>query len=319
MSRSPRTLAGAGAESTSAGPRPDHVPQVHVRFPAREKWSAHGRFERFALWPEAGKATTFRGRHWTAYYRQRPEADATTVRASDRPACCQLFVCRGAIELDSPRGSRTLAAGDFACGMHSEAALEGARSSDDLLMVVKYQADNLATIDYKVGRKARLRYLPYFYGHGKVDDFRSALLHGNPLGSPTNLAAIVRFPEGTIVSSHYHDEPIFHEFVYLQGGHMTPDGFYAPGDHVTSIPGCKEGPWLAALEPSRGRIPSSWPTYASSREMVRHTEPPWSPPFDGKAEADVHGLLFVHGGPFVKLTAGINWHVLEDDELGPRG
>ena len=34
---------------------------------------------------------------------------------------------------------------------------------------------------------------------------------------PTNLAAAVRFPEGTVVSSHYHDEPIFHEFIYLQG------------------------------------------------------------------------------------------------------
>jgi hypothetical protein len=178
-------------------------------------------------------------------------------------------------------------------------------------MIVKYQADNLATIDWKLRLEGELAWVPYFYGHGEVNDFRSTLLHGTPFGDPTNLAAIVRFPEGTVVSSHFHDEPIFHEFIYLQGGHLTPDGFYAPGDHVTSIPGCKEGPWLATYEPTLDLIPRGWPRFAPDEALAPRVEPPFPKPFANDHGEEVHGLLFVHGGPFV--------NVLDTDELGPKG
>lgn len=298
---------------------PRHVPQVQVKFPFARPWHPHGPFERFALWPQPGEAATFALPHWTAYYRWKGRT-GDAKDASDRPACCQIFVCRGAIELPESDGStRTVSAGDFKCGMYSEADLVHAPADQDLLMVVKYQADNLATIDSRFHPKDRLAYLPYFYGHGEVNDFSAALLHGNPFGYPTNLAAVVRFPERTIVSSHFHDEPIFHEFIYLQGGHMTPDGFYAPGDHVTSIPLCKEGPWLATFEPSVSKIPSSWRTFAPHEDLIRHAEAPFAEPFMGDAAGQIHGLLFVHGGPFARLTLGVNWHVIGDDEFGPRG
>lgn len=277
-----------------------HIPQIHTKFPNQGCWSLHGQFERYPLWPKAGDPKTFHLPHWTAYYRFRGASDFDNKPTTPK-ACCQIFVCQGTLEMPRHDGSvQKVSAGDFICGMHSEGELAHIKCINQPLMIVKYQADNLETIDNKFGSQEDLSYIPYFYGHGKVNDFQSAFLHGSPFKNPTNLAALVRFPKGTIVSSHYHDEPIFHEFIYLQGGHLTPDGYYAPGDHVTSIPECKEGPWLATYEPSEERIPLDWPIFAPNGELDRKFQIPWERPFS-KDNADVYGLLFVHGGPFVNL------------------
>lgn len=296
-----------------------HVPQIHIKFPSQKSWSSHGQFKRYALWPKAGRLETFQIPHWTAYYRFL-NGSRFEQEPSEQKACCQIFVCQGAIEVSRANGFiQKVSAGDFICGMYSEKDLANMECFGQTFLIVKYQADNLETIDNKFRPQTDLTYIPYFYGHGKVNDFESALLHGSPFKNPTNLAAIVRFPKGTIVSSHYHGRPVFHEFIYLQGGHLTPDGFYGPGDHVTSIPQCKEGPWLATYEPSREKLPLDWPQFTSEEKYVSDVVMPWERPFLKYKPDDIYGLLFVHGGPFVNILAGINWHVIGAGELGPEG
>jgi hypothetical protein len=51
--------------------------------------------------------------------------------------------------------------------------------------------------------------------------------------------------------------------------------------------------------------------------LVPRVEPPFPKPFANDHVEEVHGLLFVHGDPFVNLLGGINWHVL-GAELGPK-
>ena len=110
-----------------------------------------------------------------------------------------------------------------------------------------------------------------------------------------------------------HPAGIFHEIVYLQGGHRTPDGFYAPGHHVTSAPLCKEGPWLAADDD--GPLPEGWPRFDGGAPY--RSPAPFAPPFADIPDAV--GILFVHRGPFVLGDGAINWQKLAPLDLGPAG
>ncbi len=300
-----------------------HVPQIHVTYPASRPWQSHGRFERYALWPNAGSGLTFDLDHWTAYYQfTDPSVSISFVGdkqlLSDERALWRIFVCKGGLALPSSRGSLQANAGDFIIGTCPESTwLDGNFEPNTTLIVKRTRAPG-GRRALQVNRALGRKFLPYFYGHGKTDRFRSALLSGNPFGRDGDATVLVSFPNGTIASSHYHDSPIFHEFIYVAGGHLTPDGVYATGDHVTSIPGCKEGPWLATHDFEGAKLPEGWPEYARSRSR----EPivaPWPNPFGDSSASRVFGLLFVHWGPFLSPMLGVNWTKLSPGELGPRG
>ena len=122
---------------------------------------------------------------------------------------------------------------------------------------------------------------------------------------------------GTIFPSHYHPAPIFHEFVYLRGGQMTPAGYYSAGDHVLSHGGCKEGPYLA-VPPEGCVLQAEWPRSVSEAELFR---PVSGYPAGAAFPADACSVLvFVHTGPFVlTVPPKPNQKLLRAAELGPEG
>jgi hypothetical protein len=296
----------------------EHIRQLHVPFPAGKTWTPHGSFDRYPLWPIAGSRATLRRAHWTAWYRF-GGAIRERLPVSHEPAFWELFVCKGEL-LMRLSGHRTFSveAGDYFCGVFTEDELIDTQCSDDALLIVKRRPAPSRGLEPQLRPSDRQRFLPYPYRHRDLDDFRAVLLWGSPF-SRTGMTALVRFPVGTEVSSHYHDGQIFHELIYLRGGHLTPDGLYTIGDHVTSLPGCKVGPWLATQQRSMTVLPTGWPRYQRFEPAGRPSLPPWQPPPAWRSNDDVYGLLFVHGGPFLHRTGKVNWHRLWPHALGPRG
>lgn len=292
-------------------PPPSHQPQLHVRFPHHHPWVHWHKSERYPLWPQPGHADSFREHEFTAYLR--PATASATGPLEEQTGFWQIFVCRGAITLPDLAGQpRTIPQGAFVAGQFTTPVIDGMAATPDTLCLAKYTAAApLGASPFEVTEK--YSYFENPYAEGLLDPYGVAPLSGNPFKKGATFTGLVRFPVGAVVSSHYHAPPLFHEFIYLVGGHLTPDGFYGPGDHVTSIPGGKEGPWLAAAQ-ADAPYPADWPRWFPPTA-------PSPPPFSSPLESDgyIFGLLFVHHGPFIHRDGRIRWHQLHASELGPAG
>lgn len=308
-------LQAISVEKLRKTPTPKrHIPQIHIKFPDSKLWPSFGSYLRFPLWPKASDQNSFQASEWTAYYRfngLNPEASNTL---SDSQDFYQIFVLSGQIEFLVGDRKVIGSKGDYISGTFSERSIHNCKCEFETLLLIKCIRFLEKPIELNVEALKKLRHLPYLYAHGRINKFRSAKLFGSPFKKGP-FTAVGKFPLGSIVSSHYHDPPLFHEFVYIQGGHLTPDGYYAPGDHVTSIPGCKEGPWLATYDPTTCKLPSDWVSF--SNRGISKVNAKWKNIFP--TASYVYGIIFVHRGPFAKLTSSVRWHTLNKNELGPKG
>jgi hypothetical protein len=290
-----------------------HRAQTHIPFPHHHPWFPWQKSERYPLWPRAGHADSFVEREFTAYLRP-AAATAHLAPLEEHTGYWQIFVCRGAITLPTPAGRSTaVPQGAFVSGLFPTSVIDGMAQSPDTLCLVKYCAvapEGASPFEVT----AQYSYFENPYAGGLLDPYGAAPLGGNAFKRDAPFTALVRFPVGAVVSSHYHAPPTFHEFIYLVGGHLTPDGFYGPGDHVTSIPGGKEGPWLAATQ-ADAPYPADWPRWTPPPAVV---PPPFPSPL-GAADGHIYGLLFVHHGAFIHRDGRIRWHQLGASELGPTG
>lgn len=310
-----------------------HKPQIYTPYPTGKKWQAVGDFERYPLWPFAGSLQSFdiAQPEWTAYYRSSSERGLSS-RFPGRYGFYQIFVCRGEVKLGSlftGGEPKTYVPGDFFSRWFTEDEISRLESASGTVLLVKYQSV-LAQSDYGNIEKlhtARDNFtLPFIAPHreesGRPFHVRSRFLLGDALRRTdrdmTVVTMLESFKDDTVAPSHFHPDPVWHEFVYLQGGHITPDGYYAPGGHLVSLPECKEGPYLATFDPYRA-YPKEWPIYASAAAFAVPTTP-WPKIFTG-AQDGIYGVLFVHYGPFAKITPTrlANWTTLGAYELGPKG
>lgn len=324
----------AGLDSEKPSPAITHKPQIYTPYPSHEKWQGIGDFERYPLWPFAGNLQSFdiAQPEWTAYYRSAGERGMSS-RFPGRYGFYQIFVCRGEVKLGSvfTQGEpKTYVPGDFFSRWFTENEISRLESAPGTLLLVKYQSA-LAQSDYGISEKlhtARDNFdLPFISPHreesGRPFHVRSRFLLGDALRKTdrdmTVVTMLESFKDDTVAPSHYHPDPVWHEFVYLQGGHLTPDGYYAPGGHLVSLPEYKEGPYLATFDPYRA-YPKEWPLYASASAFAVPTAAPWPKIFTGSQDG-IYGVLFVHYGPFAKITPSrlANWTTLRAHELGPKG
>ncbi|MBI4369878.1 MAG: hypothetical protein HY547_06590 [Elusimicrobia bacterium] len=247
-------------------------------------------------------------------------------REDDSPAFYQIFVCKGWVKT----GSGRYGVGDFFCDWHAPSEIAGFDVEEGSVLLVKRQSF-VVQHDYEPLARSNGGYryfnLPFLApSHdpsGLPFDVNSEFLLGNALRKVsrdmTAVTMLEFFHQNTVAPSHYHEYPVWHEFIYLQGGQLTPDGFYAAGDHIASIPDCKEGPYLACFEEERN-FPAPWPQYVPMEELMRPVQSPWPKIFSGRQDG-IYGVLFVHFGPFaiIRPWALANWTILDPHELGPEG
>lgn len=312
-----------------------HRPQIFTRFPADQLWTSFGAFSRYPLWPFAGDLKSFAPTEpeWTAYLRvERFNKKFDSVHPGQN-GFYQVFVCRGEVTLKpqfTGTTTKKYSAGDFFSQWFTENEMARLEASHDAILLVKYQ-DAPVQPDYLPTEKHSTDYapftLPFLVPHrdasGLPFNVRSDFLLGNSLRfidrDMTAVTMLESFKDNTVAPSHCHPDPVWHEFVYIQGGHITPDGYFGPGGHLVSLPECKEGPYLSTFDPHRA-YPPEWPIYASAAEFAADPIPPWPKVFTGKRN-DIYGVLFVHYGPFAHITPTrlANWTILKPHQLGPRG
>jgi len=311
-----------------------HRAQIHTLYPFEKSWFSCGDFARYPLWPLANDPQSFApvNPEWTAFYRYDRKPIHNSATDNIQIGFYQVFVCRGEINVPVDHDKKILRAGDFFCNYFLDQEFSKLPCHDDTLLIVKRQ-QHIAHETYAPLIKMRTEHsyhnYPFLIPHADVSgldlDVRSSYLLGSAFQAVATDRTIVTmleyFHENTVAPSHYHPAPVWHEFIYLQGGHMTPDGFYAPGDHIVSFPNCKEGPWLSTSTNQRD-YPKEWPLYVERSWLSRPFQEPWPRIFSG-AKNDIYGVLFVHYGPFVKINPFIfslaNWTVLDAHELGPEG
>ena len=299
-----------------------HRPQIHTPYPSGDTWFPDGRFERYPLWPLAGDPSSFSPfrLEWTAFYRPGGSSERRTTEATR--GFYQVFVCRGVVD---GRG-----AGDFFCGWFDDGEFARLDAEEGSVLLVKRQLFSVLgnSSALAIGRGDHDFFkLPFLFDRrdeaGLPFEVYSEFLLGSPFKRTawdmTAVSQLEFFHEDTVAPSHYHAAPVWHEFVYVQGGQMTPDAYYGTGDHIASLPGCKEGPYLACYEEKRW-LPREWPRYGEPAALFRELETPW-PKLFGGARDGIYGVLFVHYGPFATYRpwAPANWTTLSAAELGPLG
>ncbi|MEW6057462.1 MAG: hypothetical protein AB1540_12690 [Bdellovibrionota bacterium] len=335
------SVAGASLFSPMAWakPRPvgalKHRPQVYTAFPHRRTWESVGVFERFPLWPHSGNLKSFNGEpEWTAFYRyQGHPFRPNESEPSNALGFFQVFVCKGSLLITSSQGKtvqREYGTGDFFCEWFLDSEWNSFSAEEGTTLLVKRQ-QFLPSDHFSALQLTKNEYdffsLPFLIPSrdesGLLFNVNSSFLAGGVLSkinrNMTSVTMLEHFEDGTVAPSHYHANPVWHEFVYLQGGHLTPDGFFGPGDHIASIPGCKEGPYLSCMSNQRS-YPKEWPIYIEPSLLRRPVEEPWPKIFQNERDG-IYGVLFVHYGPFAKITplSLANWTILDPYELGPKG
>lgn len=303
LAASKKILQAPPARKPSSG----HRPQILTPFEQdTNKWQVQGRYKRTALWPHPGNNQSFGPEipEWTAFYRYQGQTDDAPLR--EESGLYQVFVCQGAVEALAPGKNstrRTFQAGDFFGDVYKDEDFCRLKADAGTVLLVKRQA-LLSQLDLRPSLQLRddhsYIHLPFPIHDkdacGLPFEVNSETLHGGLFkkvkSDLTTLTALEYFHENTVAPSHYHADPIWHEFVYIQGGHLTPDGFYGPGDHIVSFSGIKEGPYLACFGPERP-YPKEWPRFVERSLIERSVPSPWPRIFAGASRLG-HAELMPH-------------------------